>query len=56
MAWVRLVDTSWYPLGAVEPLVYGLAATAAFGVAALAGLPSARRTAAVQPLEAMRAE
>ena len=54
--WVRLVDPSWYPLGGVEPLVYSLAAATAFLVAVLAGIPSARRAAAVQPIVAMRAE
>jgi len=54
--WVRLVDPSWYPLGGIEPLVYSISATIAFAVAALAGIPSARRAAAVQPMEAMRAE
>ena len=56
VAWVRLVDPSWYPLGGVEPLVYTLAAGTAFLVAVLAGIPSARRAAAVQPMVAMRAE
>ena len=54
--WVRRLDPSWYPLGGVEPLIYVVAAAAAFGIAALAGFPSARRAAAVQPLEAMRAQ
>ena len=54
--WVRVADPSWYPLGGVEPLVYSFAAATAFFVAALAGLPSARRAAAVQPIIAMRAE
>ena len=54
--WVRMADPSWYPLGGVEPLVYSLAAAVAFGVAALAGVPSAIRAAAVQPTIAMRAE
>jgi predicted permease len=54
--WVRLADPAWYPLGGVEPLVYSLAAATAFVVALLAGLPSARRAAAVQPIVAMRAE
>jgi ABC-type antimicrobial peptide transport system permease subunit len=54
--WVRLVDPAWYPLGGVEPLVYSVAAAIAFGVAVLAGIPSARRAAAVQPIEAMRVE
>lgn len=54
--WVRVADPSWYPLGGVEPLVYTLAAMTAFAVAALAGIPSARRAAAVQPIIAMRAE
>jgi predicted permease len=56
VAWVRLGDPAWYPLGGVEPLVYGLAAATAFVVAVLAGIPSARRAAAVQPIVAMRAE
>jgi ABC-type antimicrobial peptide transport system permease subunit len=56
VAWVRLVDPAWYPLGGVEPLVYTLAAGTAFLVAVLAGIPSARRAAAVQPMVAMRAE
>ena len=54
--WVRVVDPSWYPLGGVEPLVYSLAAVTAFVVAVLAGIPSARRAAAVQPIVAMRTE
>jgi hypothetical protein len=54
--WVRVADPSWYPLGGVEPLVYSLAAVTAFVVAALAGIPSARRAAAVQPIVAVRAE
>jgi predicted permease len=56
VAWVRLADPSWYPLGGVEPLIYSLAAAVAFGVAVLAGIPSARRAAAVQPIVAMRVE
>jgi predicted permease len=54
--WVRLADPSWYPLGGVEPLVYTIAATTAFLVAVLAGIPSARRAAAIQPMVAMRTE
>jgi predicted permease len=54
--WVRLADPAWYPLGGVEPLVYSLAAAAAFLVAVLAGMPSARRAAAVQPIIAIRSE
>jgi ABC-type antimicrobial peptide transport system permease subunit len=54
--WVRVADPSWYPLGGVEPLVYSLAAVTAFVVAVLAGVPSARRAAAVQPIVAMRSE
>jgi len=56
VAWVRLGDPAWYPLGGVEPLVYSVAAGTAFLVAVLAGIPSARRAAAVQPIVAMRAE
>ena len=54
--WVRLANPAWYPLGGVEPIVYSLAAATAFFVAILAGIPSARRAAAVQPIIAMRAE
>ena len=54
--WVRLTDPAWYPLGGVEPLVYAFAAVTAFVVALLAGIPSARRAAAVEPILAMRAE
>src|SRR5215203_5747621 len=56
VAWVRLADPAWYPLGGVEPLVYTVAAGTAFLVAVLAGIPSARRAAAVHPMVAMRAE
>lgn len=56
VAWVRLADPAWYPLGGVEPLVYTVAAGTAFLVAGVAGIPSARRAAAVQPIVAMRAE
>ena len=54
--WVRTVDPSWYPMGGVEPLIYTVAAAVAFLVAMLAGIPSARRASAVQPIIAMRAE
>ncbi|HVJ26574.1 MAG TPA: ABC transporter permease [Vicinamibacterales bacterium] len=54
--WVRLADPSWYPLGGVEPLIYSVAAAVAFAVAALAGIPSARRAAAIQPIVAMRTD
>lgn len=54
--WVRLADPSWYSMGGVEPLVYTVAAATAFLVAVLAGIPSARRAAAVQPMVAMRNE
>jgi len=57
LLWMRVFsDPSWYPLGGVEPLVYALAAATAFFVALLAGIPSALRAAAVQPIDAMRAE
>ncbi len=56
VVWVRFVDPSWYPLGGVEPLVYTIAAATAFLVAVLAGIPSARRAAAVEPMVAMRTE
>jgi predicted permease len=54
--WVRVADPAWYPLGGVEPLVYSLAAATAFVVAVLAGVPSARRAAAVEPMMAIRSE
>jgi ABC-type antimicrobial peptide transport system permease subunit len=47
---------TWYDLGAVEALVYSLAAGVAIGVALLAGLPSARRAMRINPIQAMRAE
>jgi predicted permease len=56
VVWVRLTDPSWYPLGGVEPLIYSTAAATSFLVAVLAGIPSARRAAAVQPMVAMRTE
>ena len=56
LLWVGPVDPTWYRLGGVEPLVYSLAAATAFVVAALAGIPSARGAAAVEPIVAMRAE
>ena len=54
--WVRWTGLSWYPLGAYEPLVYTIAASATIVVALLASLPAAREAAAVQPIDAMRAE
>jgi predicted permease len=54
--WVRVADPSWYELGGVEPAVYSAAAATAFLVAIVAGIPSARRAAAVQPIVAMRIE
>jgi len=56
VVWVRFTDPTWYPLGGVEPIVYSLAAATAFLVAVLAGIPSARRAATVQPIIAMRSE
>jgi putative ABC transport system permease protein len=47
---------AWYPLGGVEPVIYLFAAAVAMGVAMLAGVPSARRAARVDPLLAMRSE
>jgi ABC-type antimicrobial peptide transport system permease subunit len=44
------------PLGAMEPLIYGLASTIAVTVALLAGFPAARRATAVQPMVAIRSE
>jgi hypothetical protein len=54
--WVRVADPSWYSYGAVEPLVYSTAAAIAFLVAVLAGIPSARRAARVEPIVAIRGE
>jgi predicted permease len=54
--WVRFGEQVWLPLGGAEPFVYAAAAAIAFAVAVLAGIPSARRAAAVQPMVAMRAE
>jgi predicted permease len=54
--WVRIEDPAWYPLGGAEPAIYATAIAIVLGVAALAGLPSARRAASVNPLSAMRAE
>ena len=56
VAWVRTSDPSWYPLGGVEPMAYAVAAGIALAVAMLAGLPSARRAATVEPIVAMRSE
>jgi predicted permease len=44
------------PLGIAEPLVYVAAAAIAVVAALVAGLPAARRAAAVQPMVAMRSE
>ena len=54
--WVRVVDPSWYALGGVEPLIYTVAAAATLAVALLAGLPSARRAASLDPIQAIRAD
>ena len=43
-------------LGVVEPLAYLVAVAIAVFVALLAGLPSARRAASVEPMVAMRSE
>ena len=56
VGWVRSADPSWYPLGGVEPAAYILGIGIALTVAVLAGLPSARRAAGVEPLIAMRSE
>jgi ABC-type antimicrobial peptide transport system permease subunit len=53
---VRNSYLSWYSLGVVEPLVYTVGAGIAIGIALLAGLPSARRAASVDPAVAMRSE
>lgn len=49
-------EISWYSLGSVEPLLYAAAAATALFVALIAGLPAARRAAAVEPIVAMRSE
>jgi len=54
---IPLVDElSMYSLGLVEPVAYVVAAAITLGIALLAGLPAARRAAAVEPMTAMRAE
>jgi predicted permease len=53
---VANLPETWYDLGGVEPLAYGMAAGVAVVVALLAGLPSARRAMKVDPIRAMRAE
>jgi len=50
------VPETWYTLGGVEPLAYTLGAAGAILVAMMAGLPSARRAARVDPIRAMRSE
>jgi predicted permease len=47
---------TWYDLGGVEPLAYSLAAAVALFVAMVAGLPSARRAAKVDPILAIRSQ
>ena len=54
--WVRVADPSWYALGGVEPLIYSVAAGSTLMVALLAALPSARRAASLDPLQAIRAD
>ncbi|MEZ5319266.1 MAG: ABC transporter permease [Vicinamibacterales bacterium] len=54
--WVHYAGEVWYQAGAAEPFIYALAAATSFVVAALAGVPSARRAAAVQPIVALKAE
>ncbi len=53
---VRQLGLFWYALGALEPFAYTLAGTAALAVALLASLPAAFRAAAVEPMDAIRAE
>lgn len=53
---VRQTNLLWYRLGAVEPVAYAVAVAAALAVALLASLPSAYRAAAVEPIDAIRAE
>ncbi len=53
---VRQMGLFWYTLGAVEPVAYTLAGSTALAVALLASLPSAFRAAAVEPMDAIRAE
>ncbi|NQW04093.1 MAG: ABC transporter permease [Acidobacteria bacterium] len=51
---VRQSGLLWFTLGVTDHMVYVIAAGAALAVALLASLSSARRAAAVQPLDAMR--
>ena len=53
---VRASDVTWYAPGGVEPVVYAVAAGIAASVALLAGWPSARHAASIDPIVAMRSE
>ena len=56
LAFVAAHETAWASQQGVTPLVYAGAVAIALGVALIAGLPAARRAAAVEPIVAMRAE
>jgi ABC-type antimicrobial peptide transport system permease subunit len=56
LAFVAAGETAWASQQDMTPLVYLGAVAIALSVALVAGLPAARRAAAVQPIVAMRAE
>jgi predicted permease len=53
---VRNWELTWYSLGVAEPLAYSVGAAIAIVVALFAGLPAARRAAAIEPVAAMKSE
>ena len=56
LAFVAANEIAWASQQGVRPLVYTAAVAVALGVAVVAGLPAARKAAAVEPIVAMRAE
>jgi putative ABC transport system permease protein len=56
LAFVWAREIAWSDADGFEALVYVVAAVIALAVALIAGLPAARRAAAVEPIIAMRAE
>ncbi|HEX4037456.1 MAG TPA: ABC transporter permease [Acidobacteriaceae bacterium] len=56
MGVTQLLKSLLFHVGTVDPLTYALACAALFGAAALASYVPSRRTASVDPVEALRAE
>lgn len=56
LAVTRLLKSLLFHVGAMDPVTYGAACAALFGAAALASYVPSRRTASVDPVEALRAE